>query len=141
MIKPITISLLALVALSADASQTIRLKGPKGFESIDGTRVVSAILKLHPEPMDQGKKPDKEIHLSGQKLQVLLSTIQFDSPKEPGAPLAIVTGELVLFIKSAEFRAITDRKFNLYNGRLLNDLEAPQVYYSMKKTISYSDYN
>lgn len=125
---------------SIGGAQIIRLKEAKEFKSINSNLVLFAHLRLYSKEKGKKKKNIKEITLNGKKLKDFLGTIQFDFPKESGVPAAIITGELILSIKSTTLRLVTDRTFTIYNNILLYDNKTQTVHYLINKPIRYSDY-
>lgn len=92
---------------------------------ISVSRVVSArYSSTAPSRRSQGAL----IQLDSQEAQSLVALVDFASPFRPGgAPAALETGRLTLVVDID--RANVDRNFAVFNDKLLQDMDYPDVYY------------
>lgn len=71
---------------------------------------------------------ESSVDLDGKDAQSLLRLIDFSDPFNPGGmPAAMVTARISIFLNGKED---SPRRFNVYNNRLLHDLDCPNVFYN-----------
>lgn len=89
---------------------------------------VSKVSVTRPYTFLRQSLSDASVNLDRKDAQAILRLINFSEPFNPGGmPAAMVTAKITIFFDGKED---SPRQFDVYNNRLLHDLDCPNVFYS-----------
>lgn len=105
----------------------MKLSNDEGFEDVP-LSAVSQVTVTRINRFRDERSTNAHVTLDESDLTVLLQLVDFSNPFRPGMPAAILTSRIDVVFKNERYGR---RQFNVYNDRLLQDVENPSVFYSV----------
>ncbi|MBD1843930.1 hypothetical protein H6F89_11070 [Cyanobacteria bacterium FACHB-63] len=105
----------------------MKLTTDEGFEDVPISAVSEVTVTRINRFLDE-RSTRAHVTLDENDLTVLLQLVDFSNPFQPGMPAAILTSKIDVVFKDERY---VRRQFNVYNDRLLQDVENPSVFYTV----------
>lgn len=105
----------------------MKLMAAEGFEDISFNKVAQ-VKVTRMNRFLQKNASNAQIQLDDQDVNMLLQLVDFARPFQPGMPAAIVTAKIDVVFKDEQYAT---RQFNVYNDRLLQDVDNPSIFYNV----------